>query len=150
MSYLGYLERLPAAIVIAGEVAMVPIVVTIVTVVPIAMPIMPAGHGHRNQAAGEEDADQRGQHEAKRCTYVASYLTRSDWRSALVVPAPVASVVIACSVGKGEAGKVSRTNSPPTTDPPTVATRKMKTLIQVFRLSLIIFHLIPPTWMLLD
>jgi len=33
MSYLGYLERLPAAIVIAGEVAMVPIVVTIVTVV---------------------------------------------------------------------------------------------------------------------
>jgi hypothetical protein len=59
MSYLGYLERLPTAIVIAGEVAMVPIVVTIVTVVPIAMPIMPAGHGHRNQAAGEEDADRR-------------------------------------------------------------------------------------------
>jgi len=73
MSDLGYLERLPAAIVIAGEVAlvMVPIVAIIVTVVPIAMPIMPAGHGHRNQAAGEEDADQRGQHEAKRCTHVA-------------------------------------------------------------------------------
>jgi len=127
---------------------MVPIVAIIVTVVPIAMPIMPAGHGHRNQAAGEEDAEVSTRRSVALMSL--SYLTRSDWRSALGVPAPVVSVVIACGVGKGEAGKVSRTNPPPTTDPPTVATRNRKTSIQVFRLSLIIFHLIPPTWKLVD
>ncbi len=77
-----------------------------------------------------------------------NYLEIHDWRSVLVVPAPVVSVVIACSVGKGEAGpKVSRTNQNPTTDPPTVARNTTKTLSQVFRSSLLIFHLILPTWM---
>jgi hypothetical protein len=79
------------------------------------------------------------------------YFEIRDWRSVLVVPAPVVSVVIACSVGKGEAGpKVSRTNQNPTTDPPTVARNTTKTLSQVFRLSLIIFHLILPTGMSVD
>ena len=79
------------------------------------------------------------------------YLEIRDWRSVLVVPAPVVSVVIACSVGKGEAGpKVSRTNQNPTTAPPTVARNTTKTLSQVFRLSPIIFHLILPTWMSVD
>ena len=61
----------------------------------------------------------------------------------LVVPTPIVSVVIACSVGKGEAGKVSRTNQNPTTDPPTVARNAMKTLSQVFLLSLSIVQLTP-------
>jgi hypothetical protein len=79
------------------------------------------------------------------------YHETHDWRSVLVVPAPVVSVVIACSVGKDEAGpNVSRTNQNPTTDPPTVAKNTTKTLSQVFRLSLIIFHLILPTWMFVD
>jgi len=62
-----------------------------------------------------------------------------------MVPAPVVSVAIACG-GIGEAGpKVSRTNQNPTADPPTVARNATKTLSQVLRLSLIVFHLVLST-----